>query len=78
MHAIRQDSSQEADVIKRPHTTRKAFSKSTGNQATVYYNKQGDYVVIDDTTKELIQTSKYGDKNWIPDSTIQNLYKPHD
>jgi hypothetical protein len=63
MHAIRQDSSQEADVIKRPHTTRKAFNKSTGNQATVYYNKQGDYVVIDDTTKELIQTSKYGDKN---------------
>ena len=66
------------DVIKRPHTTRKAFNKSTGNQATVYYNKQGNYVVIDDTTKELIQTSKYGDKNWIPDSTIQNLYKPHD
>ena len=31
------------DVIKRPHTTRKAFNKSTGNQATVYYNKQGDY-----------------------------------
>ena len=65
------------DVIQHPHTTRKAFNKSTGSEATVYYNKQGDYVVIDNNTKELIQTSKYGDKNWIPDSTIQDPYKPH-
>ena len=65
------------DVIQHPHTIRKAFNKSTGSEATVYYNKQGDYVVIDNNTKELIQTSKYGDKNWIPDSTIQDPYKPH-
>lgn len=41
-----------------------------------YYNKAGDYVVVDNATGDLIQTSMVGDVNWIPDSTIMNPYKP--
>ena len=64
------------DVVGNPYTTREAFNKATGNSATVYYNKVGDYVVVDDITGELVQTSKFGDTGWIPDATIKNPYKP--
>lgn len=64
------------DVVKKPYTTREAVNKATGNTATAYYNKAGDYVVVDDVTGALVQTSKFGDTGWIPDSTIKNPYKP--
>ena len=63
-------------VVGKPYTTREAFNKATGNAATAYYNKAGDYVVVDNVTGELVQTSKFGDPGWIPDATINNPYKP--
>ena len=64
------------DVVKKPYTTREAINKATGNPATTYYNKAGDYVVVDNVTGELVQVSKFGDTGWIPDATIKNPYKP--
>jgi len=64
------------DVVKKPYTTREAINKATGNPATAYYNKAGDYVVVDNVTGELVQVSKFGDTGWIPDATIKNPYKP--
>lgn len=64
------------EVVNNPYTTREAVNKATGNAATAYYNKAGDYVVVDNITGELLQTSKFGDTGWIPDSTIINPYKP--
>ncbi|MCL2078185.1 MAG: hypothetical protein FWH08_07270 [Oscillospiraceae bacterium] len=63
-------------VIQNPHTTRVAINKATGNNATAYYNKAGDYIVRDNITSQIIQISKLGDKNWIPDSSIINPYIP--
>lgn len=42
---------------------------------TAYYNRAGDYVVRDDCTGMIIQISKYGDSNWIPDDSIKNPYR---
>jgi hypothetical protein len=63
-------------VVGKPYTTREAVNKANGNLATAYYNKVGDYVVVDNVTGELVQTSKFGDTGWIPDATIKNPYKP--
>ncbi|WP_283571167.1 colicin E5-related ribonuclease [Paenibacillus brevis] len=63
-------------VVEKPYTTREAVNKANGNPATAYYNKAGDYVVVDNVTGELVQTSKFGDTGWIPDATIKNPYKP--
>ena len=64
------------EVANDPYRTSEAFNKVTGNKATAYYNKAGDYIVVDDVTGDLVQASKKGDPNWIPDSTIKNPYKP--
>lgn len=58
------------------YTTRSAVNKANGNPATAYYNKSGDYVVVDDITGDLVQLSEYGNIGWIPDSTIVNPYIP--
>jgi len=50
--------------------------KATGNAATAYYNKAGNYVVVDNVIGELAQTSKFGDTGWIPDTAIENPYRP--
>ena len=65
-------------MYNEPYTTRAAINKATGNTATVYYNKSGDYVVVDDVTGELVQLSGYGDTGWKPDSTIIDPYEPED
>lgn len=64
------------EVYSNPYTTRTAFDKATGQSATAYYNRAGDYVVVNDITNELVQLSEYGNAAWIPDSTIINPYKP--
>lgn len=64
------------DIVKKPYTTRAATNKATNNSATAFYNEAGDYVVKDDITDGIIQISKFGDKDWIPDSTIINPFKP--
>ncbi|ENM8316164.1 transposase [Listeria monocytogenes] len=63
-------------VVDHPHTTRKSVNKATGNDATVFYDKDGSYVIIDDKTKEIVQISDKFDKNWVPDVGIADPYKP--
>ncbi|EAG9432584.1 transposase [Listeria monocytogenes] len=63
-------------VVDYPHTTRKSGNKATGNDATVFYDKDGSYVIIDDKTKEIVQISDKFDKNWVPDAGIADPYKP--
>lgn len=62
-------------TLDRPFTTRTSKNKANGNEATVYYNKDGSYVVIDNVTKKIIQISDRT-KPWAPDKTIINPYIP--
>ena len=65
------------DVVSSPYTIRDSKNLSTGNPATVYYNKSGGYVIIDDVTKEVVQVSdNINPSAWIPDKNIINPYKP--
>ncbi len=64
------------NVLNKPYTTRSAINKANKNPATAYYNKSGDYIVLDDLTNTVIQFSKVGDRNWIPDATIVKPYTP--
>jgi len=64
------------DVVRNPYTTRNALDKATGNPATAYYNKAGDYIVRNDVTGQLVQASRFGDIKWHPDSSIVNPYRP--
>ncbi|WP_207651226.1 colicin E5-related ribonuclease [Papillibacter cinnamivorans] len=57
-------------------TTQKTTNRATGNPATVYYNKDGSHVIIDDITNEVVQVSDRFDPNWRPDSSIVDPYKP--
>jgi RHS repeat-associated protein len=65
------------NTVSNPYTTRMSTNKATGNPATVYYNKSGGYVIIDDITKTVVQISdNISPSTWIPDSSIINPYKP--
>ncbi len=65
------------NTVSNPHTTHVSINKATGNPATVYYNKSGGYVIIDDTTKAIVQVSdNINPSTWIPDPSIINPYKP--
>ena len=58
------------------YTTRSATNRATGNPATVYYNKDGSYIIVDNVTNEVVQVSNKFDSNWAPDSSIINPYLP--
>lgn len=64
------------DVIAHPHATAPSVNKATGGDATAFFNKDGSYVVRDNSTGEIIQVSNRHDPNWVPDPTIQNPYRP--
>jgi hypothetical protein len=65
------------NTVSSPHITRISTNKATGNSATVYYNKSGGYVIIDDVTKAVVQVSdNINPSTWIPDPSIINPYKP--
>jgi hypothetical protein len=64
------------DVIANPYTKRKAENKATEQTSTVYYQKNGSYVVVEDNTNLIIQISDRTDPNWAPDPTIINPYIP--
>lgn len=65
------------DTVDSPFTTRDSINKATGNSATVFYTKQGSYVIVDNVTNEIVQISDNIDpSNWIPDNGIKNPYKP--
>jgi hypothetical protein len=65
------------NTIDNPHTTRRSTNQATGNPATVYYNKSGGHVIIDNITKEVIQVSdNINPSTWIPDPNIINPFTP--
>ena len=65
------------NTVNTPYTTRRSTNRSTGHPATVYYTKEGAYVVVDNITNEVVQVSDYNKPSeWIPDSSIENPYIP--
>lgn len=62
------------ETVNNPFQTRESINKSTGNLATVFYNEDGSYVIIDNITDEIVQISDRFDPNWKPDSSIINPY----
>jgi len=64
------------DVVNNPYTIREATNKATGGSATAYYNRSGDYIVRDNATGNIIQLSEFGNRGWIPDSSILNPFQP--
>lgn len=65
------------DTVNNPHTTRISINKANGHPATVYYNANGAYVVVDDITNAVIQVSDaISPSTWVPDSSIINPYFP--
>ncbi len=63
------------DTVDNPYTIRESINKATGNEATVFYTKQGSYVIIDNITKEIVQISdNINPDMWIPDNSIINPY----
>ena len=64
-------------TISKPYATRTSVNKATGNKATVFYTKRGSYITIDDITREVVQISdNIEPSNWIPDTSINNPFKP--
>ena len=54
-----------------------SVNKATGNSATVYYTKQGSYVIVDDVTKAIVQVSdNINPSTWAPDMSIIDPYIP--
>ncbi len=65
------------DTVDNPHIIRTSINRATGNSATVYYTKQGSYVIVDDVTKALVQVGdNINPSTWIPDSSIVDPYIP--
>ena len=64
------------EIANNPHTTRNAFNKARNNPATAFFNRDGNYVVIDNVTWEVVQISHKFDLGWSPDSIIINLFIP--
>lgn len=63
-------------LVNNPYVIRKAVNKATGNKATAFFNKKGQYIVRDNVTGNIIQVSNKFDSKWIPDATIINPYIP--
>ena len=64
-------------TVDNPYTIRSSINKATGNPATVFYTKQGSYVIVDDITKQIVQISdNINPFTWIPDTSILNPYRP--
>lgn len=63
-------------TVDNPYTTRFSRNKATKNTATIYYNKDGSYVILDDLTNEVVQVSNRNNPAWAPDSDIIDPYIP--
>jgi hypothetical protein len=64
------------NAIDSSYTTRKGTNRQTGNSTTVYYNKDGSHVIVDDGTGKVVQISDRNNPNWKPDQSIQDPYIP--
>lgn len=65
------------NTVDNPYTTRISTNKASGNPATVYYTKQGSYVIVDNVTKAIVQVSdNINPITWAPDMSIIDPYIP--
>jgi hypothetical protein len=64
------------ELVSNPYIKRTSTNRATGNSATVYYRKDGHYIIRDDITGDLVQMSNTNAQKWIPDSNIINPYIP--
>ena len=65
------------NTVRNPYTTRRTTNVATGNPATVYYKRNGAYVIVDDITLQVIQVSDTFDPvNWISDPNIIDPFIP--
>jgi len=65
------------NTVANPFARRQAFYRTTGKSATVYFHKDGSYVVVDDIIKEMVQISdRTNIGGWIPEPSIINPYVP--
>ncbi|WP_156934293.1 colicin E5-related ribonuclease [Paenibacillus zanthoxyli] len=55
---------------------RQILNRTTGNDATAYFNKDGSYVVVDNGTGKVVQISNKNNPNWAPDKSIVDPYIP--
>lgn len=63
------------NIVDDSYTTRVSINKATGNSATVFYTKQGSYVIVDDVTKSIVQVSdNINPSTWVPDMSIIDPY----
>ena len=63
------------ETIANSFTIRTSVNRATGNDATVFYNKDGSYVIRDNVTGDVIQIS-HRNKPWVPDREIIDPYFP--
>ncbi|WP_223230841.1 colicin E5-related ribonuclease [Campylobacter concisus] len=49
------------------------MNRNTGNKSTVYFVDENQYIVIDNVTNTIVQTSDLNDKDWKVDSGIKNI-----
>jgi hypothetical protein len=67
-------------LIDNSYTIRTSTSRLTNNPATVFYAKTGDYVVVNNITKEVVQVTdkaKVAKNIWFPDMDTVNAYIPY-
>ena len=65
------------NTVDNPYTVRSSVNKATGNTATVFYTRQGSYVIVDDITKAIVQISdNINPSMWAPDISIVDPYLP--
>lgn len=65
------------NTVDNPYTLRTSINRATGNPSTVYYTKQGSYVIVDDVTKAVVQVGdNINPSTWVPDASIVDPYIP--
>jgi hypothetical protein len=64
------------NTVDESYTTRISKVYWNDNSATAYYNQDGSYVVIEDSTGNTVQISNRFDPDWIPDPNIIDPYIP--
>lgn len=63
------------EVLRNPFTAGQSSTRS-GEPVTVFYRRDGSYVVINNREQTVIQLSNRRDPNFIPDRRIINPYRP--
>ncbi len=58
------------EVVNNPYAHAQAMNKANGKLATAFFDRMGNYVVVEHETFNLVQVSKIGDAGWILDETI--------